>query len=403
MSTSLEIRFSFLCRTTHSDANGHHPIILRVTFRKQRRDIFTGLYCPKETWESSNGLVSLSYNKGKAINQDLVRIHRKANDAFDKLRFSGDSFSIDELVDLIKGKEKVPELLIDFLEAGNQLMLKRVGVEIRKATYYKYRKSLEYMQEYLMSQYKAKNYLLSKVDTKFLELYFHFLRVERKLSNNTAIKYIVFVKTIFGPALHDGILKSDPFRALKLRKSHVYPRYLTIDEINILASLQLNDEDLERKRDIFLFACYTGFAYVDLKALHNKDVQRDLDGSLYIRKARQKTGEESIVPLLPAAIRILQKYSLTGDVRDFTWYVSSNQKMNKGLKYIGTRAGLSKVLHMHMARHTFATTVTLSNGVPIESVSKMLGHANIKQTQHYARVVALKVKNDMSQISNLFV
>lgn len=402
MPTSLDIRFSFLCRTSHSDKNGHHPIILRIIFRKERRDIFTGVYCPKESWERSTGRVMISYKQGKVINEDLSSIKRKANDAFDKLRFSGESFSIDEIVDLIKGNETVPELLIDFLEAGNQIMLKRVGVDIRKATYYKYRKSLEYMQEYLKEQYKVKNYLLNKVDTRFLELYFHFLRVEKKLSNNTAIKYIVFVKTIFGPALRDGTLKSDPFRALKLRKNHVYPRYLTIDELEQLQTLELNDEDLDRKRDIFLFACYTGFAYVDLKALNNKEIQKDPDGSFYIRKPRQKTGEESIVPLLPAAIRILQKYSLTGDVRDFNWYVSSNQKMNKGLKYIGNRANFSKELHMHMARHTFATTVTLSNGVPIESVSKMLGHANIRQTQHYAQVVALKVKNDMSQISSLF-
>jgi len=109
-----------------------------------------------------------------------------------------------------------------------------------------------------------------------------------------------------------------------------------------------------------------------------------------------------IIPLLPASARILQSYSPTGDIRDFMWYVSSNQKMNEGIKILGQMAGIEKPLHMHLARHTFATTVTLSNGVPIESVSKMLGHATIKQTQHYAKVVASKIKDDMSKIMGLY-
>jgi site-specific recombinase XerD len=129
---------------------------------------------------------------------------------------------------------------------------------------------------------------------------------------------------------------------------------------------------------------------------------KDSDGSYYIRKPRQKTGQESIIPMVPAAMNILQKYSLTSDFRDFYWHVSANQKMNQRLKTIGMAAGIEKPLHMHLARHTFATTITLSNGVPIESVSSMLGHASLKQTQHYAKIVALKIKNDMVRVKELY-
>jgi site-specific recombinase XerD len=119
-------------------------------------------------------------------------------------------------------------------------------------------------------------------------------------------------------------------------------------------------------------------------------------------KPRQKTGIESIIPLLPAAESILRKYSLTGKLQDFKWYISSNQKMNEGLKAIGKKAGIEKTLHMHLARHTFATTVTLGNGVPIETVSKMLGHASLRQTQHYAKVVAAKIKKDMELVKSIY-
>ena len=399
----LDIRFSFFCRTTYSNKKGKHPIVLRISLRNSRRDIFTGLYCFKADWDSNNGRVLKTDKEAAAKNKNLDVILRKANAVFDSFRFSGEEFTIDELVSKLKGEEeKEPELLLDFLEKGNELMLKRVGIEITKPTYYKYRRSLQYMQEFLTKNYKVKNYTLKKVSTKFLEDYFHFLRVEKEISHNVARRYIEFVKTIIYPAVRSGTIKNDPFRELKIKAKPVIREFLTPDEIDSLIALKTNDVDLERKKDIFLFACFTGLAYVDLKDFRGSHLSQDGDGTWFIRKLRQKTGEESIIPVLPIATKILEKYSSNGNLKDFSWYVSSNQKMNKGLKYIGEKAGISKKLHMHLARHTFATTITLSNGVPIESVSKMLGHANIRQTQHYAKVVALKIKNDMEKLRSIY-
>jgi site-specific recombinase XerD len=402
MQKLLDIRFSFLCRTTHSDKSGQHPILLRISFRGERRDVFTGLYCFKGDWDKNTGKLLLPARKASLVNKNLDIIFRKANDSFDALRYANEPFSIGQLVEKIKGKENKPLLLIEFLEESNKAVLKRVGVEIMKGTYFKYRKSLQYMQEFLQKEFKVKNYTLNKVDTKFMEQYFYFLRTEKNIANNTALKYLTFVKTILTPAIRSGIIKSDPFSDLKFRHKTVHREFLSQEEIDMISTLELTDPDLDRKRDIFLFACYTGLAYVDLKQLHRENIVGDADGSFYIRKPRQKTGEESIIPLLPSALRIFKKYSPTNDIRDFSWYVSSNQKMNFGLKFITQRAALTKTLHMHMARHTFATTVTLSNGVPIESVSKMLGHANIRQTQHYAKVVAVKIKLDMDKIRALY-
>lgn len=177
--------------------------------------------------------------------------------------------------------------------------------------------------------------------------------------------------------------------------------YLTKEELQKLTDVSLSPE-LTRVKDIFLFACYTGLAYADVKQLSRLHIQKNDDGSFYIRKPRQKTGQQSIIPLLPAAMNILKKYSPTDDFRDFVWRVSSNQKMNLRLKTIGEKADIVKPIHMHLSRHTFATTVTLSNGVPLETVSRMLGHVSLKQTQHYAKIIATKVKDDMKRINVLF-
>lgn len=398
----LDVRFTFICRTSHQNDKGKSPIVLRIVFRGQRRDVFTGLYCSKANWLGSEIKVAKAEKAASTINRNLELIYRKAMNCFDEFRFSGSPFSIDELVDKLKGKESKPTLLIDYLEEGNQKMLKRVGNEIRKVTYYKYRRSLKYMQEFLMKEYKVKNFILQRLTTAFLEGYYQFLRNEKSISHNTSCKYIGFMRTILSPAIREGFIKPDPFVGLKIRLKPVYREYLAQEEIDCLVELELTDPDLKRKRDVFVFACYTGLAYIDIQQLSAIHLIQDNDNRWHIRKPRQKTGQESIIPLLPAAKKILEKYSLTGDPRDFRWQISSNQKMNEGLKHVGRRAGISKVLHMHLARHTFATTVTLGNGVPIETVSKMLGHASVKQTEHYAKVVASKIKLDMDKIMGLY-
>lgn len=398
----LNIRFNYLCRTTYENKEGQCPIVLRIIFRGERRDIFTGLYCFSDNWDSKNHKASKEEKKASAINQNLELTIKKATHAFDELKFSGNNFTIDELVDKIKGKETKPTLLIDFLEDGNLKMKKRIGTEILKVTYMKYKRNVTYMKDFLQAEFRVKNFSLQKVNMEFMERYFQYLRAEKKIAHNTACKYMVCLKTIFSPAIRNSIIKPDPFYGLRINPKPVFINVLTQEEIDKIVSLELKDPDLDRKRDIFLFACYTGLAYVDLQQLNGTHLIKEADNSWYIRKPRQKTGQDSIIPLLPAAIRILIKYSLNGNIADFNWHVSTNQKMNKGLKYIAKRAGISKDLHMHLARHTFATTVTLANGIPIETVSKMLGHASIKQTQHYAKVIPLKIKLDMEKIKDLY-
>lgn len=400
----LHVRFSFLCRSTRANEEGKSPLVLRILYRGERRDIFTGLYCDKKEWNPKNLRLHRLNKTCGAINNNLDLIQRKAFEVFEQLKFTGVAFSIDELVSKIKGKEEKPERLVDYLEAEKARMQKRVGIDITPATYDKYKRSASHVQHFLQSEFQVKNYPLPRISAEFLEKYFQYLRSTRGVSHNVAVKYVIFFKTILMPALLAGVIKEDPFRQVKYRQKVVEKGYLTKEELQKLCEAELSIE-LQRIRDIFLFACYTGLAYTDIKQLSRLHIEKDGSGeeaSYYIRKPRQKTGQESIIPLLPVAMNILKKYSPSEDFRDFAWRVSTNQKMNQRLKSIGEKAGIAKSLHMHLARHTFATTVTLSNGVPLETVSRMLGHASLKQTQHYAKIIASKVKDDMKRIKDLF-
>ena len=402
MAELLNISFTFTCRTSHTNKEGKSPIALRISFRGERREIFTGLYCFPKNWNADSKNVFRTDKVAINLNKNLEIILQSAKNSFDEIRFSREGFTIDELVDKIKGTEERPTLLIDYLKEGNKKVLKKVGTEIVRATYNKYNRGLLLMQEFLETEFKVKNFSLQKVNVDFIQRYFSFLQFSKNIGHNTACKYLDCVRAILHPAVHEGIIKPDPFYKLGITSKPVFREFLTQEEIDKIAALKLDDPDVDRKRDIFLFACYTGLAYVDLQQLDSSHLIKEGDNSWYIRKPRQKTGQDSIIPLLPAAIRILTKYSPTENIADFNWYVSTNQKMNKGLKYLARLAGITKDMHMHLARHTFATTVTLANGVPIETVSKMLGHASIKQTQHYAKVVPLKIKLDMEKIRDLY-
>lgn len=402
MQQLMHIHFSFLCRTGRSNKNGESPIVLRIIYRQERKDLYTGLYCLKEVWDTEAGKVSYSCKTAPTINQNLDMICHQAVNRFDELKFSGKPFTLDDLVNKLKGKEEKPTLLIEHLKARNKELSQRSGVDITQTTYEKYERSLRYMIDFLEMKYKVKNYPLAKIDKQFLETYFQYLRADKMIGHNTSVKYMIFLKTVLMPAIQDGLIEQDPYRQIKFKTKTVHKGFLTDEEIDMLKNVTFDSSDLERIRDQYLFCCYTGLAYIDLKQLGKEHFVRQKDDEYYILKPRQKTGQQSIIPLLPSARQILQKYSPNPDFRDFHWHVSANQKMNQRLKTIGEMAGLTKTLHMHLARHTFATTVTLSNGVPIETVSSMLGHATLRQTQHYAKIVAIKVVNDMAKIKELY-
>jgi site-specific recombinase XerD len=210
------------------------------------------------------------------------------------------------------------------------------------------------------------------------------------------------LKTILHEPVKKGVIRYNPFVSMALTQQPVKRDYLTTEEIKTLQQLDGLTDAMERNRDLFLFACFTGLAYSDIATLRSQHIIIDPDGSKHIEKYREKTGILSYVPLLPVAEKILIKYSPTGDCRDFTWRVPSNQKLNFALKEIARLAGIDKNLFMHLARHTFATTVTLSNGVPIESVGKMIGHSGMKNLMIYAKIVNSKVKKDMEGVMGVF-
>ena len=239
--------------------------------------------------------------------------------------------------------------------------------------------------------------LLSDIGTNFLADFFHYLFTEEKLSNNTAMKYVSRVKTLFLMANGRGWMKTNLASTFKCSYEEESPNRLEMAELQVLRNKNFTITRLAEARDCFVFMCYTGFAYADVKELNASNMFIGIDGGPWISKNRRNTKANECVPLLPPAQTIIEQY------RDHPYCktknvllpIKSNQKFNGYLKEIADLCGIRKELSTHAARHTFATTVTLENDMPLETVSKMLGHRSLKTTQRYAKVTNRKISDNM--------
>jgi len=216
-------------------------------------------------------------------------------------------------------------------------------------------------------------------------------------SNNTAVKYIKNFNKIIKICLANDWLDKNPFNNYKSKIKEVERDFLSEEELQAILNKDFKTDRLSLVRDIFIFSCFTGLAYIDVKNLTKSHISIGIDGEKWIYTHRQKTESASKIPIIPITQMIIDKYENhpQSNNQDVLLPILSNQKMNAYLKEIAAICEIEKELTFHIARHTFATTVTLTNGVPIESVSKMLGHKNIKTTQHYAKILDKKVSEDM--------
>lgn len=273
-------------------------------------------------------------------------------------------------------------------------MKKLIGISKSAATYAKYDRCMRRLEEFMQTKYRIKDIALKEISHVFITDFENYLRTESGCNENTTAKFMQTFRMIVIVAKNNGWIFTDPFVNYKIRLKRVDRGYLTEHELQKILKKNFTCTRLEQVRDVFIFACFTGLAYIDVRNLTKENIRISFDGKPWIMTSRQKTDTAVNVPLLKVPQSILKKYE--GKLpHGLLLPVLSNQKLNSYLKEIGDLCGIGKNITFHCARHTFATTMTLAKGVPIESVSKMLGHTNIQTTQIYARITSDKISRDM--------
>ena len=399
-----KISVLFYLRKSKVNSQGLMPIYQRITIERERFDISTGHFVEEMKWGTEMGKMKGNSEEARTINSRLDLLKNKVYEIEKRLFMGEIKINLENFKNEYLGKKARDRYLMPIFEEHNRKIKELVGSEYAPGTLERYETSLKHTKDFLQWKYRVSDIDIEKIDHAFITEYEFYLRSERKCANNTAVKYIKNFHKIINICLANGWLTKDPFANYKAKVKEVIREFLTEQEIQSLMEKEFVSERLELVRDIFVFSCFTGLAYIDVKQLIPDNIVLGIDGDKWINKNRQKTDTNSKIPLLPTAQYIMDKYSdyPVNKNKGTILPILSNQKMNAYLKEIATVCGINKELTFHIARHTFATTVTLSNGVPIETVSKMLGHTNLKTTQHYAKILDKKISEDMQVLKAKF-
>lgn len=389
----------FYIKRSAQKKDGTMPIVARITVNGKISQFNTKLYVFPENWSVDKGKATGRNTEAVSINNLLEEIKTSIHSVYHELRRKESGVTSERVKNEFLGINLEHDTLLTLFKKHNEDFLKLVGVSKSKATYQKYEVTRKRLSEFLMLQYKLNDISLKEINYSFISQFETYLRSVCNCGTNITAKYLQQFKRIIIIAKNNGWIVADPFANFKIRLQKVDRGYLTKDELNSIMGKVFTIKRLEQVRDVFIFSCFTGLAYIDTKNLRQSNISTFFDNEIWILTKRRKTDVASNIPLLEVPKMILNKYkgALPGGQ---LLPVLSNQKTNSYLKEIADLCGIEKNLTFHLARHTFATTVTLSKGVPIESVSKMLGHTNIRTTQIYARITNEKIGLDMKQLAS---
>ena len=393
----------YFINRTKLNKDGKATISARITLNNQKTEFATGRLTDPETWIQESGRVDGTSKEAKEINSYLGLI--KSNLLLKKreLEEQGHELTAHSLKDAYMGLDAGSKTILGIFKEHNEKCRKLINIDFAPGTVERYEVCYKHISDFIKIRYRKNDVRLNEVTPMFitdLELY---LKTTRKCAHNTTTKYIKNFKKIIRIALANGWMRKDPFVNIKFHLENVDLAYLDARELDKLMKKTFVIERMQQVKDVYLFCCFTGLAFVDVASLSNADII-DNEGAKWIKKRRQKTKNWCHIPLLEPAIKILEKYE--SDPRCISkgklLPVLSNQKMNAYLQEIADVTGIDKHLSTHTARHTFATTVTLANQVSMEVVSKMLGHSSVNMTKKYARVVDDLIKKDMLKIAGKY-
>ena len=402
MNTKLSVLF--FVKRTKTNVDGLLPIFIRVTVNGERIEFSTKRFTTSEKWSVEGKRMKGTSAESKATNSYLDTLKAKVYDYQQQLIREDEVVNAENMRNKIMGVEKRKHMIVGIFQNHNNEIRALIGKDYAAATLVRYETSLKHTVDFMKWKYRISDIDIKKIDHEFITSYEFYLKSVCNCCQNTASKYIKNFGKIIRICLANGWLDKNPFINYKGKEVEVERAFLSMEEIETMLNKEFVSDRLNLVKDIFLFSCFTGLAYADVKKLSRKNIGFGVDGERWIFINRTKTDTRSNIPILPIAAFILDKYEDHPQVvnQEKLLPILSNQKMNSYLKEIADVCGINKELTYHIARHTFATTVTLSNGVPIESVSKMLGHKNLKTTQHYAKILDLKVSIDMRILKDKF-
>lgn len=401
MKTSKTFNIYFWLKTVARKENGNLPIYVRIAVDGKRADISVKRNIDERDWNKKAGRMNPRLKHSRVLNDYLDQVYNGLLDCHRQLQLDKHIITSQSIKQRYLGIDKPVSTLIELIEhhQKNELM------KLAPGTAKNYAATEKYLSRFVKERFRLSDVSLSVVDYAFIVDFENYLRTTpslrkcQPLNNNGIMKHMERFQKMVNVGVRFGWLKKNPFLLYQLKFEEYDSDFLEAEEIGVLRSFEFEDYSAALVRDLFLFSCYTGLSYIEVKNLNEASIVKGFDGEDWISVRRKKTNTPVRVPLLEEAKQILKKYSNHPRQNEAVLLpVFSNQKINAYLKAIAKKIGLNKHLTYHVARHTFATTITLLNDVPLETVSKLLGHTKLSTTQKYARVVEKKISKDFQKL-----
>ncbi len=392
----MKIIINFSLRKNRESADGKSPIYVRFTIKNKRVDLSTGIFVPQDQWDENKQHVKGKIPGARVLNERLDKMKTEIQDIYNQLRSSSEEFDATTIKNRLLNAEESKGVLFVFDYYLNSILAK-LNKGYSMETYKHYKSSRKRLAEFISTQLKKTDMPIQSINYKFLDSFDIYIKKDFNNQQNTAWNYHKHLRRVLNLAISLDYIDKNPYSKFKVGLDETHREILSLEELQRLEDKNIQIERLSVVRDIFVFACYTGLSFSDIAKLSRIHLQHGADGKEWIIIDRSKTNNRCRIPILPKAREILKRYEDYPKIsnKDILLPVLTNQKMNSYLKELGDICDINKNITMHIARHTFATSVTLSNGVPIETVSKILGHTSLKTTQIYAKVLDKKISEDM--------
>ena len=394
----------FFIRKTRTVKSGETPIMLRITIQGQLTEIQLKRTVKPKLWSQAKERCTGKDSKSVEVNRYLESVKLRLYEIHRTLEDENKLINPMEIKRRFLGLDEKHKMLFEVFQEHNDKCRELIDKDYAKVTISRFDTCLKYFKEMVFKEYHLKDIPMKEIGHAIIQDYIHFLKVQKDLQENTVIRYMKVVKKITNMALANDWMEKDPFINIRFHEQEVHKEFLTKEELEALQNKTFSIPRLELVRDIFLFQCWTGLAFIDVSELKPEHLVPDNQGNLWIRKARQKTKIMCNIPLLDIPLAILDKYQghPLAKKKDTLLPVPCNQKMNSYLKEIADFCGIKKSLSTHTGRHTFSTVIALANNVSLENVANMLGHSNTKMTQRYAKVLDQSILRDMQNVQGVF-
>ena len=395
----MKIVISFLLRKCRVSRDGKSVIYVRYTYKNQRVELSTGIYVPPSYWDIQKQHVKDRIPGARVLNERLDRTRVEIQDIFNQLKSFNEEFDVYSIKERLLKVDQDKGILAVF-DYYLESILAKLNKGYSMETYKHYKSSRKRLADFIRVHYKKTDFPVRTINYQFLNSFDSYVKKTFNNQQNTAWNYHKHLRRVLNLAISLEYITVNPYSKFKVGLEETHREILSMAELKRIEEKRISIERLSVVRDIFVFACYTGLSFSDISKLSRKHLQTRDDGKDWIIIDRTKTNNRCQIPVLPKAREILLRYKgypkLNG--KHTLLPVLTNQKMNSYLKELADICQINKDVTMHVARHTFATSVTLGNGVPIETVSKLLGHSSLRTTQIYAKILDEKIAKDMDAL-----